>query len=152
MERPKDTLCDLRTGVICSPNNYAYDPSEGELDAGYMRLSGLADYERWMSLDEDRYQREKLRWYDRMTAAAVRYVPDFRRRVIATDLFTPKTVRRFTFHDNGAVLRRTPKTARRCYPSKQSLPMRSDQGFVGIVGAIFSGISIANQHCLRTDL
>ncbi|MFY7877083.1 MAG: phytoene dehydrogenase, partial [Pirellula sp.] len=25
----------------------------------------------------------------------------------------------------------------------------TDQGFVGIVGAIVSGISMANQHCLR---
>jgi hypothetical protein len=25
----------------------------------------------------------------------------------------------------------------------------TDQGFVGIIGAIMSGISIANRHCLR---
>lgn len=151
-ERPKDALCDLRTGVICSPNNYAYDPSEGELDAGYIRLSGLADHVGWMALDDERYQREKLRWYDRMAAAAVRYMPDFRRRVIATDLFTPKTVRRFTFHDNGAVYGAPKKQLDGTTHLQNLFLCGSDQGFVGIVGAIFSGISIANQHCLRTDL
>ena len=30
-------------------------------------------------------------------------MPDFRRYVIDTDVFTPKTIRRFTWHDNGAV-------------------------------------------------
>ncbi len=30
-------------------------------------------------------------------------MPDFRRYVIDTVIFTPKTIRRFTSHDNGAV-------------------------------------------------
>ena len=30
-------------------------------------------------------------------------MPDFRHRVMDTDMFTPTTIRRFTWHDNGAV-------------------------------------------------
>ncbi len=38
-----------------------------------------------------------------MIASAVRFVPDFREQTIETDMFTPTTIRRFTWHDYGAV-------------------------------------------------
>ena len=68
-----------------------------------IRITALANFDRWQSLDEDAYRLEKLRWYDRLAASAVRFVPDYRSRVIDTDMFTPTTIRRFTGHDNGAV-------------------------------------------------
>jgi phytoene dehydrogenase-like protein len=101
--KPVDQPCDLSTGVICSPNNYQYDPSEGELPDGLVRTTALASFDHWSSLDESAYRLAKLHWYDRMVESAVRYVPDFRSHVIDTDVFTPQTIRRFTWHDNGAV-------------------------------------------------
>ena len=95
-----DELCDVRSGVICSPNNFAYDEP---LDDGTMRITALANFDRWRALDEEAYRLEKLRWYDRITESAVRFVPDYRGRVIDTDMFTPTTIVRFTGHDNGAV-------------------------------------------------
>ena len=52
---------------------------------------------------ESDYRRQKRRWYERMVASAVRFVPDFRPAVIETDMFTPLTIRRFTGHDKGAI-------------------------------------------------
>jgi phytoene dehydrogenase-like protein len=86
------------------------------------------------------------------TASAIRFVPDFRRHVIDTDIFTPKTIRRFTSHDNGAVYGATAKRLDGTTHLKNLFLCGTDQGFVGIVGAIVSGISMANQHCLRTEL
>ena len=149
---PTAELCDTRTGVICSPNNYLYDATEGELQDGIVRLTTIADYDRWNSLDEANYRREKLRWYDLSVAAAVQFMPDFRRRVIETDVFTPKTIRRFTHHDNGAVYGAPKKQLDGRTHLKNLFLCGTDQGFVGIVGAIVSGISIANMHCLRTEL
>ncbi len=150
--RPTDALCDVRTGVICSPNNYAYSPEDGQLEEGYMRLTTLADHKRWTQLSDDQYAREKLRWYDASVASAVRFVPDFRRHVVDTDVFTPKTIRRFTFHDHGAVYGSPKKQLDGTTHLKNLFLCGTDQGFVGIVGAIVSGISMANQHCLRTEL
>ena len=90
----------MRSGVICSPNNFAYDEP---LDDGTIRITALANFDRWRALDEEAYRLEKLRWYDRITESAVRFVPDYRGRVIDTDMFTPTTIVRFTGHDNGAV-------------------------------------------------
>jgi phytoene dehydrogenase-like protein len=78
----------------------------------------------------------------------VRFIPDFRRNVIDTDIFTPKTIQRFTSHDNGAVYGAPEKRLDGTTHLKNLFLCGTDQGFVGIVGAIVSGISMANRHCL----
>jgi phytoene dehydrogenase-like protein len=147
-QRP-DELCDLRTGVVCSPNNYDYGPGDDHLPDGVLRISALANFDRWASLPKEQYELEKLRWYDRTVEAAVRFVPDYRARVIDTDMFTPTTIRRFTWHKNGAVYGAPDKRLDGTTHLDNLFICGTDQGFVGIVGAIVSGISIANQHCLR---
>ena len=76
--RPEGELCDVRTGVVCSPNNYLYSSELGNLQDGIIRLTTIADYQSWASLDEAEYQRQKMWWYDRSVASAVRFIPDFR--------------------------------------------------------------------------
>jgi phytoene dehydrogenase-like protein len=143
-----DELCDVRSGVICSPNNFAYDEP---LDDGTIRITALANFDRWRELDDEAYRLEKLRWYDRITESAVRFIPDYRSRVIDTDMFTPTTVVRFTGHDNGAVYGAPDKQLDGTTHLKNLFICGTDQGFVGIVGAITSGIGMANLHCLRSD-
>lgn len=147
--RPVDELCDVRTGVICSPNNFLYDKEDGDLPDGVVRITTLADYDRWGGLSEEEYQLAKLHWYDRTASSAARFIPDFRRHVIDTDTFTPNTIRRFTWHDNGAVYGAPEKRVDGGTHLENLFLCGTDQGFVGIIGAIVSGISIANQHCLR---
>jgi phytoene dehydrogenase-like protein len=141
-----DGLVDVRSGVICSPNNFVYDEPSGE---GMVRVTSLANHDRWSELPEDEYRRAKLRWYDAQIASAVRYVPDFRSSVIATDMFTPTTVRRFTGHLNGAVYGAATKHPDGRTHLKNLFVCGTDQGFVGIIGSIVSGISMANQHLLK---
>jgi len=93
-------LCDTRTGVICSPNNYEYSDDVGQLPDGVVRITTIADFDRWSALSEEEYKLEKMRWYDKSVAASVKFTPDFRPYVIDTDLFTPTTISRFTWHDN----------------------------------------------------
>jgi phytoene dehydrogenase-like protein len=146
---PPDELLDVRTGVVCSPNNYLYDDEQGGLPDGVVRITSLANFDRWASLSEQDYAVQKLRWYDRMVAAAVRFVPDFRRHVIDVDMFTPTTIRRFTWHDRGAVYGAPDKRWDGTTHLKNVFLCGTDQGFVGIVGSIVSGISIANKYCLQ---
>jgi len=147
-EKPEDELCDVRTGVICSPNNYLYGSGDG-LPDGVIRITALANYDRWASLSEEQYRLEKLRWYDRTVESSVRFMPDYRSRVIDTDMFTPTTITRFTFHDNGAVYGAPKKRFDGTTDVDNLYICGTDQGFVGIVGSIVSGISIANRYCLR---
>ena len=141
-----DDLVDVRSGVICSPNNFAYSEP---LEEGVMRITSLANYERWAELEPDAYRLAKLRCYDRIVDSAVRFVPDFRSAVIATDTFTPTTIRRFTGRYNGAVY----GTPEKHFDGRTHLDnlyiCGTDQGFVGIVGTIISGIGVANQYLLQ---
>ena len=146
--RQPDDFCDVRTGVICSPNNYAYTDDEGGLPDGVMRVTALADFGRWTSLDDEAYQLEKLRWYDRVVESAMRFVPDYRSHVIDTDFFTPKTITRFTGHTGGAVYGGVKKSLDGSTDVENLYLCGNDQGFVGIVGAMFSGIAMANR-CLH---
>ena len=148
-ERPTDDFCDLRTGVVCSPNNYIYPDGEGKLPEGVVRITTIADFDRWNSLSEEEYQLAKLKWYDRSVAASVKFTPDFRSYVIDTDVFTPTTIKRFTWHDNGAVYGAPDKVLDGTTHLDNVFLCGTDQGFVGIIGAMMSGISMANAHCLR---
>ena len=131
---------DCRSGVICSPNNYDYDQP---LPEGMIRITCLANYDRWNALQEGDYALEKMRWYDRIAASAVRFIPEFRGRVIATDTFTPTTILRFTSRANGAIYGRAKRYDGRTHLSNLFL-CGTDQGYVGIVGALVGGVSVAN--------
>jgi phytoene dehydrogenase-like protein len=146
-----DDLCDVRTGVICSPNNFLYSSSSdsrSELSEGMLRITSIANYDRWCALPEERYAAEKLRWYDRIVESAVRFMPDFRRHVIDVDVFTPKTIHRFTRHVNGSVYGAPQKQLDGRTPLPNLFVCGTDQGLVGIVGSILSGITMANRYCL----
>ena len=145
-------LIDCRTGVVCSPNNYLYDDAEDgstKLPDGVVRVTSIASFPRWTQLADDDYQMAKLRCYDQVSCSAVRFVPDYRGHVIDTDFFTPKTIRRFTWHANGAVYGAPQKRLDGTTDVANLFICGTDQGFVGIVGTIMSGISVANQHLLR---
>src|SRR5439155_10958268 len=73
-ERPRD-LVDARSGVICSPNNFLY---EEPLAEGCLRVTCLANYDRWRDLPGDDYRRQTLRCYDEVVDTATQFVPDFR--------------------------------------------------------------------------
>ena len=147
--RAADQPCDVRSGVICSPNNFDYEEPLDPAGAGVMRITALANYDYWQGLDKHDYGVEKLRWYDRITESATRFVPDYRSRVIDVDMFTPTTIVRFTGHDNGAVYGAPEKQLDGRTHLKNLFICGTDQGFVGIIGSITSGIGMANLHCLK---
>ncbi len=140
-----DGLIGLSSGVICSPDNFAYDQPLGE---NAIRLTALANYDRWAALEEEDYRRAKRDVYGRMTAAAVRHVPDFRPHVVQTDIFTPMTIQRYTGHDGGAVYGAPVKRYDGTTPLGNLFVCGTDQGLVGVIGAIMSGVTMANRHLL----
>ena len=144
-EKP-DELVDLRSGVICSPNNFRYDEP---LDEGIVRITALANYDRWAALDGPSYREAKRREYDSLVKSAVRFVPDFRGSVIGTDVFTPTTIRRYTGHENGAVYGIPEKRYDGTTHLSNLFVCGTDQGLVGIVGSMISGITMANRHLLK---
>ena len=144
-ENPVEPI-DLRSGIICSPNNFEY---EEPLSEGMVRITGLANHHYWLQLPEDEYQTAKQAWGERLIESALRYIPDFRSHVIDTDIFTPKTIRRFTGHVNGTVYGAPHKRLDGSTHLDNLFLCGTDQGFLGIVGSMLSGITIANLHVLK---
>ncbi len=137
---------DLRSGIICSPNNFQYDKP---LDDGRVRITALANPDYWMTLPQEQYALEKEVWTQRIVESALRFMPDFRSHVIDTDAFTPRTITKFTSHFSGAVYG-APHKIRSGQTHLQNLFLcGTDQGFLGIIGSMLSGITIANLHLLK---
>ncbi len=140
--------CDLRSGIICSPNNFAYDQP---LDEGAIRITALANKDYWMNLPPASYTRAKHNWHDQIVGAALGHVPDFRSHVIETDTFTPRTIRKFTGHVNGCVYGAPKKHWSGRTHLDNLFICGTDQGYLGIVGSMLSGITVANLHVLKQD-
>ena len=143
---PPGEPVDLRSGIICSPNNYQYDEP---LADGRVRITALADPNYWFALSPEDYAGAKSSWFDRITEAAVRIVPDFRPYTVETDAFTPTTITRFTGHPFGTVYGAPRKWRDGRTPLDNLYLCGTDQGYLGIIGAMLSGVSIANAHLLK---
>jgi phytoene dehydrogenase-like protein len=144
--RKPDDLVNVSSGVICCPNNFQY---ENPLPEGIIRITNLANFDLWNRLGEEEYKAKKAAWLGTSLNEVVRLMPDFRDSVVFTDVFTPKTIHRFTGHINGAVYG-TPSKIKTGRTHLDNLFIcGTDQGFLGIVGAMLSGISMANLHVLQ---
>jgi phytoene dehydrogenase-like protein len=144
---------DLRSGVICIPNNFDFGPGR-ELPEGVFRVTCLAKPQPWFEWDEATYAAAKRRWFGDVQASARRFLPPVGDDVlaaatVATDMFTPRTITKYTGHLNGAIYG-APQKVRDGRTAFSNLYLcGTDQGFLGIVGAMLSGISMANYHILQ---
>jgi phytoene dehydrogenase-like protein len=143
-----DEPVDLRSGIVCCPNNY--DGHE-DREEGVFRLTWLADYRPWMTWREEDYAAAKARFHEEFLAVGERFLPGFREHVVFADMFTPRTIHYYTGHLNGAVYG-SPKKRRDGLTHLENLYIcGTDQGYLGIVGAMLSGITMANLHVLGKE-
>jgi phytoene dehydrogenase-like protein len=143
-----DEPCDVRSGIICSPNNFQYADGQ-RLDDGIVRITALANPAYWFNAPQQEYEAAKASWANRVADVAVKYMPDFRPHVIETDAFTPRTVKKYTGHINGAVYGAPRKVLSGTTAVPNLYLCGTDQGFLGIIGSMLSGITMANNHLLR---
>jgi phytoene dehydrogenase-like protein len=139
-------LIDISSGVLCCSNNFKFPEP---LDDGLIRLTNLASFGRWDCLPRKDYISAKKEWRGRALDALFAFFPDFRDNVLFVDSFTPKTIKKYTGHINGAVYG-SPQKIKNGKTSVNNLYIcGTDQGFLGIIGATLSGISMANLHLLK---
>ena len=144
--RKPDKLIDVSSGVICCPNNFQF---ENPLPEGMLRITNLANFDLWNGLSEEDYRAQKAVCLETTLKEVVKFVPDFRDSIIFADIFTPKTIHRFTGRINGAVYGTPDKIKTGKTHLDNLFICGTDQGFLGIVGAMLSGISMANLHVLQ---
>jgi len=150
--RPENDLVDPASGVLCIPNHYDYG-EDRELSDGVVRLTALANYDKWKDLEAPAYQEAKEHWFRRLQQVALEVLPtplvDPASSLVASDMFTPLTVEKFTGHLGGAVYGSSRKAKDGTTDFENLYLCGTDQGFLGIVGAMLSGISIANRYVIQ---
>lgn len=144
--RKPDNLVDLSSGVVCCPNNFYFDTP---LSENMVRVTHIANFDLWDRLSPEEYQVQKKIWQEKSLEKVCSIVSDFRCAIVFTDMFTPKTIKRFTGHLGGAVYGTPWKIKNGKTPVNNLFICGTDQGFMGIIGAMLSGISMANLHILN---
>jgi len=143
--------------VICVPNNFAYGEGQA-LPEGIFRVTCLANYGPWAERAEEAYRAEKVRWFEAVQRSALRFMPaltegdELIEATVATDMFTPCTVERYTGHQRGAIYGSPDKFRDGRTALANVYLCGTDQGFLGITGALLSGISMANYHILQREV
>jgi phytoene dehydrogenase-like protein len=143
-ESPKNYF-DPTSAVICYPDNYEPNLTEGE---GVVRLTYMANYDLWHKLSREEYLPMKERVSDNALELVKKITPEFQGKLLFKDTFSPLTIERYTWHLNGTVYGSIDKTKDGRTPVKNLFIIGTDQGFLGIVGSMLSGISMANLHGL----
>ena len=138
----------LESGVFCCPFNFRYDERKNER---MLRLTVLANHNFWRKYDKKTYRGKKAELSEILLEKCGELCgrTDLRQKLVFSDIFTPETVRRFTGHINGAVYGSPLKFKNGRTHTEGLYLCGTDQGFLGITGAMLSGISIANMYLLK---
>jgi phytoene dehydrogenase-like protein len=143
--KPAQNFYDPRSAVICFPDHYEPTVTEGE---GMARITFMANYDQWHELSRDSYTEKKAEVSLAAQDLIKKIIPAFDGKLLFQDVFSPTTIQNYTWHLNGTVYGSTDKTRDGRTPVKNLFIIGTDQGFLGIVGAMLSGISMANLHGL----
>ena len=143
-KKPKEAY-SCASGVICLPGNFRYVDQTPE--EGMVRFTSLADYDVWKGFTPEEYLATKQRFIAEQIQSSG-FGDKIKNRVTYEDAFTPLTVKKFTSHINGAIYGSPHKVKDGCMPADNVFLCGTDQGFLGIVGALLSGISISNKYLL----
>lgn len=142
---PND-LTHLGSGVLCAPTNFQI-PQDLQPKPS-LRLTNLANFKHWNELTPEAYQEAKKTIQQSQQDFLFQKWPDLKGHIIDTDMFTPKTIVRFTGHRNGAIYGSPDKIREGITPYANLFLCGTDQGFLGIIGSMLSGVSITNGRLL----
>lgn len=133
-------------GVICFPENFQDLPDSVFFQ---VRITNAANYALWKEASPDEYKKMKVDSEARTFARASEIIGNYQQNRVYHDSFTPLTIERFTSKAQGAVYGSPIKIKDGLTPYSNLFVAGTDQGFLGIVGAMLSGVTIVNQQILK---
>lgn len=144
-QRP-DSYLDTSWGVICFPENFSGQPPA---DLSQIRVTNAASYPLWKALPPQDYGPMKQLWATASVTASEEIIGNYKQSIVYQDSFTPLTIERFTRKAQGAVYGSAVKIRDGVTPWPNLFIAGTDQGYLGIVGAMLSGVTVVNRHLLR---
>ena len=146
-KKPNESV-DLTSGVICLPFNF--QGLEYANDFIEVRTTHLANFDIWhtVSSDHNEYERLKIKKARLSSIIAENIIGKFSDQITFQDTFTPLTIQRYTGKIEGAIYGSPNKIKNGTTEYDNLFIAGTDQGFLGIIGSMLSGVSIVNQHIL----
>jgi len=145
-QRPDDFV-DHSSGVICFPAHFHGIDKKEYFE---IRATHLANYTKWKNSSSNRDEYGALkRVSSRKTLSCLEnIVGNFSSNIVYENTFTPTTIERYTAKIDGAIYGSPVKIKDGDIGFSNLFLAGTDQGFLGIVGSMLSGVSITNQHIL----
>ncbi len=140
-----ETAVDPFWGVICFPGNFQGLPAA---ETFQVRVTNAANYDIWKQADQEEYQRLKSEWSARSAARVRKIIGNYQQDIVYENSFTPVTIERFTAKAAGAVYGSPVKFKDGRTPCTNLFIAGTDQGYLGIVGSMLSGVTIVNRYLL----
>ncbi|MEJ2057448.1 MAG: FAD-dependent oxidoreductase, partial [Desulfofustis sp.] len=136
------------SGVISLPFNFR-DLHDSK-DSIEVRTTQLANYRDWLdaSAYSEKYDSMKKDHNLESCRQVEAIVGRFADNIIFSDCFTPLTVERYTGKHQGAIYGSPKKVSNGIIGYDNLVLAGTDQGFLGIIGSMLSGVSMVNQHIL----
>ena len=148
--RRPDKAVDLNSGVICFPNNFQDNKKDAIIQ---LRVTHLANYDKWRhaynDADKTLYPAMKKLWVEESKKVVGKIVGNYSENIVYEDSFTPVTVERYTSRTQGAVYGSPEKIKEGTTNFENLYIAGTDQGYLGIVGSMLSGVTVVNQHILN---
>lgn len=146
------TLFDSESAVVCFPNNFKYQNFKDDFEEGVLRVTNIANYDLWnqeLLVSKENYKAKKELVFEQSKSILRACGLKDGYNVAFKDIFTPTTIKRYTGHFGGTVYGSIDKSRNGTTPVQGLYICGTDQGFLGIVGSMLSGISMANLHVLQ---
>lgn len=142
-----DGLNDYSSGIICLPHQFRFQPGDRTPEVA-VKVSLLANHRSWSQLDSNEYSQAKKETAGNAISLATEILgcdnPMPGHRLL--DVFTPKTISRYTGRINGAIYGSPRKFKDAATPVDNLFLCGADQGLLGITGALLGGITTANSR------
>lgn len=136
------------SGVISLPFNF--QNLQTNRDTIEIRTTHLANYQSWfnVSVEANKYEQLKEDHYKNSCNEIESMLGSFSHHIVFSDCFTPLTVERYTGKHRGAIYGSPRKVSDGSIGYENLVLAGTDQGFLGIVGSMLSGVSMVNKHIL----
>jgi phytoene dehydrogenase-like protein len=144
--RRPDEAININCGVICFPENFHDLPLADEFQ---LRVTHPANYDVWNSFGPDEYLEQKKIWAARSAERVREIIGNYQENILYQDVFTPITIEKFTGKANGAIYGSPIKLRDGVTPLANLFVAGTDQGYLGIVGAMLSGVTMVNKHIFK---
>jgi phytoene dehydrogenase-like protein len=140
-ERPCD-LADHRSSIICFPEGFGENYKLSQTT--HIKVTSMANFDLWRKAPKNQYYEEKEKLIQAQLDLITSLRPNLKNKMIYNDLFTPRTITKYTRRNAGAVYGSPIKKRDGLTDYKNLYLAGTDQGYLGIIGSMLSGVIMAN--------